>query len=92
MVLNNGKSYGKIIDLCTEMNEYTINLADLKPVKTVTLPRPYPSFLPYYLVHNIEEEFDINKVESIQFSIGPEIPETELDKPLEVGLVSMRFE
>lgn len=69
-----------------------MSLADLKPVKTVTLPRPYPSFLQYYFEHNNNSEFDINKVESIQFSIGPEIPDTDLENEHGIGIINVRLE
>ncbi|MDA3927800.1 MAG: hypothetical protein PF541_02505 [Prolixibacteraceae bacterium] len=92
LVLNNGVSYGKTILLNENTNEYNINLSELEMVKTVTLPRPYPSFLPYYFEHNIHNDFDITKVESIQFSIGPEIPENELNDHHGVSIESVRFE
>ncbi|MBE0424872.1 MAG: hypothetical protein IBX66_13215 [Lutibacter sp.] len=91
-VMNDGSSFGNIIEIGTESSNYTMRLSDLKPVKTVTLPRPYPSFLPYYLVHNLSSEFDINKVESIQFSIGPGIPENELADKHGIAIVSVRLE
>ena len=63
-----------------------------KPVKTVTLPRPYPSFLPYFLEHNLNTTFDINKVESIQFSIGPEITKSEFEEKHGIAIVSLDLE
>ena len=75
LVMNNGRSFGKMIELDPEMQEYQIDLSDLQPVKTVTLPRPYPTFLPLYFEHDIQEPFDIADAESIQFSIGPDLSE-----------------
>ena len=81
LVMDDGSSFGKVIDVGVAYKEYDIKLSDLELVKTVTLPRPYPSFLPYYFEHNNNSGFDINRVESIQFSIGPEIPESQkMDK------------
>ena len=91
-VMNDGSSFGNIIEIGTESTDYKMSLADLKPVKTVTLPRPYPSFLPYYLDHYLSSEFDINKVESIQFSIGPGIPENELTDKHGIAIISLRLE
>lgn len=91
-VMNDGSSFGKLIQIGTESTDYTIQLSELKPVKTVTLPRPYPSFLPYYLDHNLLSEFDINKIESIQFSIGPSIPENELSDKHGIAIISLRLE
>jgi hypothetical protein len=91
-VMNDGQAYGKIIAVGNEAGDYKIELKDLKPVKTVTLPRPYPSFLPYYFAHELTTGFDINRVESIQFSIGPGIPESEREEKHGVGVVSLRLE
>ncbi|MDP3944386.1 MAG: hypothetical protein Q8Q51_00675 [Lutibacter sp.] len=91
-VMNDGSSFGNIIEIGTESTDYKMSLADLKPVKTVTLPRPYPSFLPYYLDHNLSSEFDIYKVESIQFSIGPGIPANELTNKHGIAIISLRLE
>ncbi len=91
-VLDDGSSFGKVLEIGTELKEYKINIKDLKLVKTVTLPRPYPSFLPYYLEHNINSDFDINRIESIQFSIGPEIPHNELEDKHGIGIVKVSLE
>ncbi|MDP3358679.1 MAG: hypothetical protein Q8S41_04955 [Lutibacter sp.] len=91
-VMNDGSSFGNTLEIGTESTDYKMSLADLKPVKTVTLPRPYPSFLPYYLEHNLSSEFDINKVESIQFSIGPGVPENELADKHGIAIISLRLE
>jgi len=91
-VMNDGSSFGNLIEIGMESTDYTMPLSDLKPVKTVTLPRPYPSFLPYYFEHNLSSEFDINKVESIQFSIGPGISENELTNKHGIAIISLRLE
>ncbi len=88
-VLDDGSAYGKVIEIGTQNKDYLINFEDLKPVKTVTLPRPYPSFLPYYLQHEIVSDFDIRKVESLQFSIGPEILEDELLDSHGISIISV---
>jgi len=74
------------------MKAYKLNIKNLKPVKTVTLPRPYPSFLPYYLAHNLTSDFDLKKVESIQFSIGPNIPKNELEDKHGISIISVKLE
>ena len=91
-VLKNGASFGTILDMGVGTKAYKIDLRDLKPVKTVTLPRPYPGFLPYYLKHNITSEFDINNIESIQFSIGLGIPESQIQDKHGIGIISMWLE
>lgn len=91
-VMDNGAAYGAMMTLDTTTQEYTLDLKDLKSVKTVTLPRPYPSFLPYYLEHNLNEPFDIKRIESLQFSIGPNIPKNDLENPQGIGLISVWLE
>lgn len=91
-VLDDGSSFGEVIEINTELKEYKLSLKDLKSVKTVTLPRPYPSFLPYYLEHDLNAYFDINKIESIQFSIGPGIAKNELEKNHGIGIISLHLE
>ena len=91
-VMDDGASYGTTIEIGVASQEYKISLSDLKPVKTITLPRPYPGFLPYFLEHNLQSAFDIGRVESLQFSIGPEIPEKELEEKHGLGIISVRLE
>ena len=58
----------------------------------MTLPRPYPSFLPYNLEHHISSDFDITKLESIQFSIGPEMSKDEQKGAHSLGLINVRLD
>jgi hypothetical protein len=92
LVMNDGSSYGKVVEIRVAQKDYIIPIEDLRPVKTVTLPRPYPTFLPYYLEHDIDERFNINNIESIQFSIGPSLSKGELNEPHGIGLISLRLE
>lgn len=92
LVMDDGSSFGKVIEIGTDLKEYSFLIEDLKPVKTVTLPRPYPSFLPYYFDHSNTSNFDIDRVESIQFSIGPELSNNDLHEAHGIGLVSVRLE
>jgi hypothetical protein len=92
LVMDNGRAFGKVIELDPETTEYEIDLKDLQPVKTVTLPRPYPTFLPLYFEHNIQEPFDLKNAESLQFSIGPGLTEAEQQEQHGVGIISVRME
>jgi hypothetical protein len=64
----------------------------LKPVKVVTLPRPYPTFLPYYFKGKGNDTLDMNKIESLQISIGPGISEAELQNKHGIAIESVRLE
>ncbi len=92
LVTKEGSSFGKIVELQPEVQEYEIPLAELQPVKTVTLPRPYPSFLPYYFEHENKASFSIENAEALQFSIGPGLSSEEQKQPQEVGVISVRLE
>lgn len=91
-VLDNGSAYGKVIEIGPETKAYKLALADLKPVKTVTLPRPYPSFLPYYFEHSMSSTFDIDRIESLQFSIGPEIQGSDVHDQQGIAVIKAYFE
>ncbi|SDS21314.1 Cellulase (glycosyl hydrolase family 5) [Christiangramia echinicola] len=92
LLMNNGASFGKTIELTNEIQEIEIDLIDLEPVKTVTLPRPYPGFLPYYFDHSYSGEFKIEDIEAIQFSIGPGMEQENLQKSHSVGIREVRLE
>lgn len=91
-VMNDGNSYGTVLEIDTALKEYKFELKNVKQVKTVTLPRPYPSFLPYYLNANFTSKFDITKVESIQFSIGPDIPLNEVNNKHGISIINVKLE
>ncbi|MGA8855065.1 MAG: hypothetical protein WB492_12895, partial [Christiangramia sp.] len=92
LVMNKGASFGKTIQLTKEVQDIEIELHDLKPVKTVTLPRPYPGFLPYYFDHSYKGELKLDEVEAIQFSIGPGIKKDNLQKAHSIGIREVRLE
>lgn len=92
LIDSNGVAYGSIINLESDKKEISIDLESLKKVKIVTLPRPYPTFLPYYFEDSRADKFDISKLESIQLSVGPELTEEQLRKSTPIGIESIRLE
>lgn len=92
LVMNDGSAFGGIIEVNPEVDQYILPLKDLKRVKTVTLPRPYPSFLPYFLDDNLNSNFNITAVESIQFSIGPGISESEIKSKHGIAIIAVQLE
>lgn len=68
------------------------SMSALKKVKLVSLPRPYPTFLPYYFDASPAKGFDINEVENLQISIGPGISEVDRAGPHGVAVESVRLE
>lgn len=75
--LNNASVLGKIVELNNSEDTIVINFQDLKKVPQVLLPRPFPGFQPYWFESKEQDVFDPKKIEAIQISIGPGIPEDE---------------
>ncbi len=78
LITTQGMAYGGLVKLEAKTGDYVFALSDLKKVKLVTLPRPYPSFLPYFFNNASDGKLDLNDVQSLQISIGPGIPQNEL--------------
>jgi hypothetical protein len=92
LVTKDGNAYGEIIELNPVMAEHEILLSDLKKIKTVTMPRPYPTFLPYYFSPTKNDGFKVADIEFLQISVGPGLAEEALDQEQKIGIVSLRLE
>ncbi len=92
LVMKDGSAYGGVITVGVDAADYSINLADLKSVNLVTLPRPYPGFLPYFFKPSAVCDFDISSVETIQVSIGPGIAADQLRAKHGIAIESIRLE
>jgi hypothetical protein len=92
LITSNGVSYGGIITLGKETGDHTLMLTDLKPVRQVTLPRPYPTFLPYFFERPGSAAFDLDAIEVLQISLGPGIPESQLGEKHGFAIHSIRLE
>ncbi|HUR30001.1 MAG TPA: cellulase family glycosylhydrolase [Saprospiraceae bacterium] len=91
LVMKDGSAFGTNIIIDQETKEHTIPLSDFGPVKTVLLPRPYPTFLPYYSVAGKSDELNMAEVESLQLSIGPGIMEKRLTDVYELMLGEVKL-
>lgn len=91
LVTTSGSAFGGLITLKPGTADYSIDLNQLKPVRTVTLPRPYPTFLPYYF-SGADTTLDVTRIESLQLSVGPGIPQRELDGKHGFAVESVRLE
>ena len=92
LVMKDGSAFGGLIELYPDVSEYKIKLSDLKEVTPVILPRPYPTFLPYYSVAGYATELDLNQVESLQISVGPGIAKEDWGKTYEFYVRSVMLE
>ncbi|HEY3405350.1 MAG TPA: cellulase family glycosylhydrolase [Ohtaekwangia sp.] len=92
LIAKDGSAYGSVISLGNEIKDYELSLAELKDVRVVTLPRPYPTFLPYYFHRDTNSKLDLNSIEVLQISIGPGISESELQNSHGLAIESIRVE
>ena len=92
LVMKDGSTFGGIVTLDSQKKDYTLSLDSLKKVKLVNLPRPFPDFLPYYFENKSTTALDLDAVESLQFSVGPGMAGSELDKKYGFAIESVRLE
>lgn len=92
LIMKNGTAYGAEVKVEPMQQEYSISLASLKPVPIVTLPRPYPTFLPYFFEPSQPAPFDLALIESLQLSIGPGMDKDEIKKTHAIAIRSLRLE
>jgi hypothetical protein len=92
LILRDGSAYGGTVKVDTRTGDYSLSLSDLKPVSLVTLPRPYPSFLPYYFVPSAVSKFAVEQAEVLQISVGPGITGGALEDAHTLVIESVRLE
>ncbi|MDV3309325.1 MAG: hypothetical protein LOY03_10970 [Cyclobacteriaceae bacterium] len=91
LITRDGQAFGGMVTLTSSTEDHALNISDLKPVDIVLLPRPYPTFLPYYFRASRQGALDMSEVETLQISIGPGLkPGTSV--PIEIGIESVRME
>ncbi len=75
LITRDGTVYGGTLAIEPKTGAYSLPLSALKPVSFVSLPRPYPSFLPYFVETNAGAgTLSLSTIETLQFSIGPGLP------------------
>jgi hypothetical protein len=92
LVTMNGDAFGGIVTVNSESRDYSVSMEDLRQVKLVSLPRPYPTFLSYYVENEPSAKFDLNDLEGFQISIGPGMTEDELKVGHGIAIESIRLE
>lgn len=80
LILKDGSAYGRNIELTESIADHIISLESLQNVKLALLPKAYPNNMPYWFEHQKPQVFNIRDIESIQFSVGPGIPESEYEQ------------
>ncbi|HYC87475.1 MAG TPA: cellulase family glycosylhydrolase [Chryseosolibacter sp.] len=66
-----GNAYGGLVTLSDSLADQAIDISRLAPVKLVSLPRPYPTFLSYFFERTAQGPLNMARVETIQISLGP---------------------
>ena len=79
MLGDDGNAFGAVIELGDSTNDVVISLNDLKSVKTVNLPRPFPTFLSYYFNSEKSAGIDVKRIVALQLSVGPGIDQNRTD-------------
>jgi hypothetical protein len=92
LIQSDGVGFGYIFNVNDHDDLYYIELDQLKPVPIVLMPRPYPTFLPYFSKVAQGSELDLSKLESVQISIGPGIAKENWTKPVDVFLEKVWLE
>lgn len=92
LITKSGAAYGGFVELRTSTGDYSLDLTNLKEVRMVTLPRPYPTYLPYHFTPSKPITFNIEDAETIQISVGPGLTEAELEQKQEFQIESIRLE
>lgn len=93
LIMKDGSAFGGIIHLTNDDldSTYILPLSELKRIQPVLLPRPYPTFLPYYSNAGISETLDMSEVESLQISIGPGIDKSQWESSFELWIESVEL-
>jgi len=69
LVNKEGNAFKANITLTNDQNQQVVDLKSLTNGKMMLLPRPYPSFLPFWYLNKNSKHFDLGEIERIQFII-----------------------
>ena len=86
LVMKDGSAFGATVKLKPKKGTHSIQLKKLKKVNAVILPRPYPTFLPYYSKAGKAVTLDMSQVESLQISVGPGLKPNQVNVPFTLML------
>lgn len=81
LVSSDGFAYGAMLAVEPGFGAYAVAVDDLRPVRMPNIPHGYPVFIPFWSDPSSDIPLDLNRVESVQVSIGPGMTDAELDQP-----------
>ncbi|REA64444.1 hypothetical protein DSL64_02525 [Dyadobacter luteus] len=83
LIGKDGSVYGATLNVKPESSAYAMLLADLKKTDFISLPRPYPGFLPYSINTTPEAgKLDLSNIETLQIVLLPAQTAGQNQKPL----------
>lgn len=92
LLTRDGAAFGATLEMSDIPDKYELPLSELKQVRSVLLPRPYPNFQAYWFQPADKQKFEITDVESIQISIGPGVKEAAYDEKQGVAIAWITLE
>lgn len=92
LMTKDGLVFGNTVTVDPKEGGYTLPISQLRAVKFVSLPRPYPTFLPYYIETGPASALDISQVETLQLSIGPGLTAGKRENKHGVAIRSITIE
>lgn len=92
LIMKDGTAFGRMIRIDSTNRKHSVLLREFERIKSVIMPRPYPTFLPYYSEAGKAQKLDLTQIESLQISIGPGIPKEDWDKKYEVVIGRIQLE
>lgn len=92
LITDDAAGYAANIALNNTLQEIEIPLSSLKSSTLMLLPRPYPSFHPYWFKPGKVEAFNLNQAEKFEITIGEGLSPAEKDKPLSFEVESVWLE
>lgn len=92
LTTNDGRAFGSTVTLDPQLGHYRIALDTLQPVPFVLLPRPYPTFLPYFFEGHSGGTWQWAEIERIQISLGSGLSANEQQGLQGFGLVRVWLE
>ncbi len=81
VITDDGICYGEMVTILPEADTYSIPVSSLRKVRSVNLPTGYPVFLPYWFETDADLDLDMSRIEGLQISLGPGVPESEYGDP-----------
>jgi len=92
LTTTDGRAFGALLHLAPQEGRHRIPISALTPVPLVLLPRPYPTFLPYFFEGHSGGDWTWEAIERVQVSVGPGLSASEQQTPQGFSLTRIWLE